>query len=268
MKRLPLLLLLFVLGTNQKAIGQKNNLSVAQWAKKLADPDDKSVVYSNLTNRLFKLDSTTASNFINKLENYSKEEGNFFRARLYCLKAAFIYNYTPLRRIDDPLFKKTANEISSWMSKALQQAYESNDNSLVAGVSINYGFYMSVLLETDLSVMYLMNASELYEKIGHPPDSIYRAYMILSRKLWKVKEYKSSSKYAFKAINALNMQTYKYNPNRDIDIIDTYNTIALCYKNRHLYDSALIYFQKGLDLEKKINNPDWKGIILDNMAQI
>ena len=267
-KCLPLLLLLFILGANKKAISQKNELSVAQWAKRLADPDDKPVVFNDLTDKLFKLDSTTARNFISELENYSKEEGNFFWARLYCLKAAFIYNYTPLRRIDDPVFKKTANEISSLMSMALQQAYESNDNSLVAGVSINYGFYMSSLLETDLSVMYLMNASELYEKIGHPPDSIYNAYMILSRLLWKVKEYESSSKYAFKAINALKSQTYKQNPERDIDIIGTYNTIALCYKNRHLYDSAFFYFQKGLDLEKKINYPDWKGIILDNMAQI
>ncbi|MDE3182230.1 MAG: hypothetical protein KGM16_02315 [Bacteroidota bacterium] len=268
MKYLPLLLLLFILGVNQKAISQKNDLSVAKWTKRLADPSDKSVVYNDLTDKLFKLDSTTARNFISELEIHSKEEGHFFWARLYCLKAAFIYNYTPLRKINDPLFKKTANEINSFMSKALQQAYESNDNSLVAGVSIHYGFYTSVLLETNLSVMYLMNASELYEKIGHPPDSIYKAYMILSRLLWKVKEYESSSKYALKAINALKTQTYKDNPDRDVNIIDNYNTIALCYKNRHLYDSAFFYFQKGLDIEKKINNPDWKGIISDNMAQI
>jgi DNA-binding CsgD family transcriptional regulator len=267
-KYLPLLFLLFILGTNKKAISQKNELSVAKWAKTLADPDGKFVAYKNLTDKLFKLDSITARNFISELEKYPKEKGHYFWARIYYLKAAYVFNYRYTPNINDPVFKKNVNDISSLMLKALQQAYESNDTYLAAGVSILYGYYMSDFLETDLAVMYLMNASELYEKAGNPPDSIYYAYMTLSGLLWKVKEYESSIHYASKAINALKPQTYKQNPERDIDIISTYNTIALCYKNRHLYDTAFFYFQKGLDIEKKINNPTWEGLISGNMAQI
>lgn len=46
------------------------------------------------------------------------------------------------------------------------------------------------------------------------------------------------------------------------------NTIALAYHRMGKYDSAFLYYSKGLEAEKKANNPAWIGIISGNMAQI
>jgi len=164
--------------------------------------------------------------------------------------------------------KKTINEGSPLMAKAMQMAYELNDNYLATMISDRYGYYMYAFEKTELDVMYTMNACESYEQIHLWPAFIYYEYIRLSGMLWYVREYAGSIQYALKAIKALNAQTYRDNPDKDVNVISCYNTIALSYKNMHLFDSAFLYLQKGLDIERKIGNSVWTGTISGNMAQI
>ena len=247
---------------------QTSGFDVNEWAKKLADPGDKkNEAYFNLADKLAKLDSAAAYNFISELEKQPKAANNYFLARLYCLKA--YVNMSKTSRVNGiPYDKKTVNEVTPLMSKAMHLAYELNDNYLAAMVSDRYGDYMYAFENTELDVMYTMNACELYDQIHLWPAFIYYDYMRLSSMLWYVREYAGSIQYALKAINVLNAQTYNDNPYRDMNMISCYNTIALSYKNMHLFDLAFLYFQKGLDIERKIGHPVWKGIISGNMAQI
>ena len=268
MKLLPIILLNFFGAFNGAAIAQIVALPVNEWAKKLADPGDKkNEAYFNLADKLAKLDSAAAYNFISELEKQPKAANNYFLARLYCLKA-YVNMYKTSRVNGIPYDKKTVNEVTPLMAKAMHLAYELNDNYLAAMVSDRYGDYMYAFEKTELDVMYTMNACELYDQIHLWPAFIYYDYMRLSSMLWYVREYAGSIQYALKAINVLNAQTYDDNPYKDMNMISCYNTIALSYKNMHLFDSAFLYFQKGLDIERKIGHPVWKGIISGNIAQI
>ena len=268
MKCIILLLIFALIGSPHPSMCQTSGFDVNEWAKKLADPGDKkNEAYFNLADKLAKLDSAAAYNFISELEKQSKAANNYFLARLYCLKA--YVNMSKTSRVNGiPYDKKTVNEVTPLMSKAMHLAYELNDNYLAAMVSDRYGDYMYAFENTELDVMYTMNACELYDQIHLWPAFIYYDYMRLSSMLWYVREYAGSIQYALKAINVLNAQTYNDNPYRDMNMISCYNTIALSYKNMHLFDLAFLYFQKGLDIERKIGHPVWKGIISGNMAQI
>jgi len=126
-----------------------------------------------------------------------------------------------------------------------------------------YGNYMYVLEETDLAVMYMMYSAELYDKINLAAP--FGNYVILGEMLWRVREYEKSIKYSEKAINVLNTSNSEF---KDSYTMTCNNTIALAYHRRGQYDSAFVYYRKALEVEKKINNLLWKGIISGNMAQI
>jgi len=242
-------------------------IPIDKWVKKLSDPDDKkNEAYVNLRSWLTKLDNSKAFDFINKLEEHSKEENKYYLARLYCLKS-FVLLYKQDKKIGESFSEEVVNEVSQLMEKAMHFTYELNDDYLEAMVSGRYGFLMSLTNKTELSVMYMMNSAELYDKIQLTPPFTYD-YIYLSGMLWYIREYKSSIKYGLKTIGYLNIEDYNDNPYKDLNIISCYNTIALSYQKIQKLDSAYIYYQKGLDMAKKINSPVWKGIISGNIGQI
>ena len=265
MKCITLLLILSFISIHHPSICQTSGLAVNEWAKKLADPGDKkNEVVIKLNSLLLQLDSASAFNFLTQLSKQTGAKGNYFLSRYYCLQAAFLVNFNQL---SPPFasFKKEQikQEIKKLLSKAMQLAYETNDDYLTAIVSGLYGNYMYVMDETDLAVMYMMYSAELYDKINLAAP--FGSYVILGEMLWRVREYEKSIKYSEKAINVLNTSDSKL---KDSYTMTCNNTIALAYHRMGQYDSAFVYYRKALEFENKINNLAWKGIISGNMAQI
>lgn len=265
MKFLPIALFSFFAVISSAAVAQTVALPVNEWAKKLADPSDKkNEVVIKLSSLLIQFDSASAFNFLTQLRKQPGANGNYFLARYYCVQVSVQLYFNPLSPHSASFKKEQIKlEIKKLLSKAMQIAYETNDDYLTSMVSGKYGNYMYVLEETDLAVMYMMYSAELYDKINLAAP--FGNYVILGEMLWRVREYEKSIKYSEKAINVLNTSNSEF---KDSYTMTCNNTIALAYHRMGQYDSAFVYYRKALEVEKKINNLPWKGIILGNMAQI
>lgn len=250
------------------AIAQTEHpLSVDKWIHKLADPNDKkNYTYFNITQLLNKVDRAEAFDFIHKLEDYSNKKNNYYLARFLTLKA-YVILFKSTKDLKSHYSMEEVNAVSELMINAIKLCYEINDDYLTAFVSSRYGYNMYVMGSTELAVMHMLNSAELYDKINEAPVFAYDNIAMIGL-LWYVREYKNSIKYGLKTINYLEGSDYIDDYNKDKYKISTYNTIALSYQKLKQYDSAFVYFQKGLEIEKKINFPVWKGIIYGNLGQI
>src|SRR5258705_449117 len=89
-------------------------------------------------------------------------------------------------------------QIIDLYTSALDIAYRSEDDQLVAYLSYAYGSVISSFGELGLSVMYTKNGIDLYEKLSQPVLPQY--YQILAELLYKIREYDQSILYGKKAI--------------------------------------------------------------------
>ena len=265
MKFLPIVLFSFFAVISSAAVAQTVALPVNEWAKKLADPSDKkNEVVIKLNSLLIQFDSASAFNFLTQLRKQPDANGNYFLARYYCVQVSVQLYFNHLSPVSASFKKEQIKlEIKKLLSKAMQITYETNDDYLTSMVSGMYGNYMYVLEETDLAVMYMMYSAELYDKINLAAP--FGNYVILGEMLWRVRKYEKSIKYSEKAINVLNTSNSEF---KDSYTMTCNNTIALAYHRMGQYDSAFVYYRKALEVENKINNLPWKGIISGNMAQI
>ena len=265
MKFLLILLFSFFAAIDGAAVAQTVALPVNEWVKKMADPSDKkNEVVIKLNSLLLQFDSASAFSFLTQLSKRPDAKGNYFLSRYYCLQASLLVYYNRPSPEFAPFKKQQIKqEVKNLLSRAMQLAYETNDDYLTAMVSGNYGNYMYVLEETDLAVMYMMYSAELYDKINLAAP--LANYVILGEMLWRVREYEKSIKYSEKAINVLNTSNSEL---KDSYTMTCNNTIALAYHRMVQYDSAFLYYGKALEAEQKVNSPVWKGIISGNMAQI
>ena len=264
---LCLLFLLFaLLQTNLPAFAQTTSLPVTEWSKKLFDRTDKeNKWFYQLNPVLDKLDSSTVFNFLNQLGTGAETKGNYFFARFNCIKANMLYlkNQPGYPTANNFINEQVKKQIINLLEEAKQKSYESNDDYLTAFVSEIYGQFMRQFGETEAAVMYLMNCAELHEKVHVPANFII--YEALGEMLWRVREYEKCIKYTRKAIELLPAMAdkEKYMFTKFCD-----NTMALAFHRMEQYDSAFIYYKRGLDFVEKVNDTLWRGIISGNMGQI
>jgi tetratricopeptide (TPR) repeat protein len=145
---------------------------------------------------------------------------------------------------------------------AMDQAYISEDDYLIAQVSFCYGQNMIHFGEIGLAVMYGVNGIDLSEKVSD--DIRAYDYQFLAEMLYRVREYNGSIKYARKAADAwpnsgAGSKTYT---------VSCLNTVALGYHRQDKYDSAFVYYSQALKLAKEAGSAVWVGIVTGNMAQI
>ena len=265
MKFITLLLIFSLIGILHPSMCQTRGFDANEWARKLADPSDKKNEWATkLDNELGKLDSASAFNFLTQLNKQRDAKGNYFLARYYCIRSGWLVFFNHPNPVFAP-FKKEhiKDEVKKLFSKAMQLAYETNDDYLTAMVSGRYGNIMYNLGETELAVMYIVNSAELYDKINLQAQ--FGNYVVLGEMLWRVREYEQSIKFSKKAINVLMTSNSE---SKDSYTMTCNNTLGLAYHRMGQYDSAFLYYGKALEVEKKVNNPTWKGIISGNMAQI
>lgn len=267
MRFITALIFSFLVIFYEPATCQEVNLNPKDWAEKLEDPHDiKNEASLLLDSILIQKDSATAFNFLNKLGNQSSSKDDYFAARYYCIKVRLIRRFIPL----GPAYSTTDSikrEISRLLEEAMQHAFIADDDYLAAYVSSEYGNAMSDFGNTEKAVMYLMYSADLYEKV-HLYGQI-NSYIELGGTLWRVREYKKSIYYSKIAISLL---TAPGNKNSASDLVTCNNTLGLAFHRLGLYDSAFIYYEKGLKLASEAASKNfrniWKGIISGNMAQI
>ena len=264
MNSITRLLVLILLAFQYPAMCQNAGFDAHEWAKKLADPNDK----ENKT--FFKLiyspefDSASTFNLLTQLTKQPDAQSNYFLARYYCARSNYLLRFNHITRSLPPFTgENIREEIKKLLSKAMQLAYETNDDYLTAFVSSIYGNCMYAMEETELAVMYMMNSADIYDKIKLAASYIH--YVILGEMLWRVREYEKSIKYSQKAINVLNSSKVEY---QDYYKMTCYNTVALSYHKLGQYDSGFLYYEKALAKQHIIHTPGWDGIISGNMAQI
>jgi DNA-binding CsgD family transcriptional regulator len=90
-------------------------------------------------------------------------------------------------------------------------------------------------------------------------------YVVLGEMLWRVREYEKCILYTRKAIELL--PTLDRSRVKAYDIF-CYNTMGLAFHRMGQYDSAFLYYRKGLNVASNSNNAVWEGIFSGNMAQI
>lgn len=61
-------------------------------------------------------------------------------------------------------------------------------------------------------------------------------------------------------------QSLQLNTLKNRSTIDAYNTLGLIYRHENAIDSSIYAFNQALDLAKKTNNEDWKGIVIGNLG--
>ena len=216
---------------------------------------------------LMNIDSTRTFQFLDEMEKEGKGKGYHFQALFKCLKAGAIhYKYAYYKFYQDRKptdLDRVKRQIMELYSSAIDLAYRSEDNYLVAYVSYVYGSSMITFGEIGLSVMYAKNGIDLSEKLSDPVAP--QEYQFLAELLYKVREYNEAIRYAKKAVAGWPTSPVE---NKQRYTVNCMNTVALGYHRQELYDSAFIYYNKALQLAKQTNDTVWAGIVSGNMGQL
>ena len=233
-----------------------------KWANELNKKgEDGNKSLARIDSALLKLDSARTFELLYSLSNKGTKD-HHFQARFSCLLAHQIIAQGFYHNKLTAAVLGRKEEIKSMFVYALDQAYTSEDDYLIAQVSSWYGRSMTHFGEIGLSVMYQMNGIDLSEKVSENINPY--AYQFLAEILYKVREYNNCIKYARKAADAwrnsgFGDKTY---------IVSCLNTVALGYHRQDKYDSALHFYNQALELAKQAGSSVWIGIVTGNMAQI
>ena len=249
------------------ALAQSKDLDAKKWITALSKKDRSS--YDSLTSlviTLQKVDSLRAFQFLDELSEKGRSKGDHFQALFNCLKASVIYvrSFYDFQRVG-----KTPGNIN-WIrqqmmklyASAIDIAYRSEDEMLMAYVSYNYGSVCISLGEIGLAVMYSKNGIDLFEKISYPVEP--QQYQYLAELLYRVREYNESIRYGKKAVTAWQASPKEFKP----FTVSSMNTVALGYHRQQFYDSALMFYNQALELAKRIKDTVWTGIVSGNVGQL
>jgi tetratricopeptide (TPR) repeat protein len=224
---------------------QSAALDPQKWANELNKKgEDGNKSLSKIDSALLQIDSARKFEFLYTLANKGTKD-HHFQARFSCLLAHQIISQGFYRNKLAAGVLSRKEEIKSMFAYAMDQAYTSEDDYLIAQVSSWYGNSMTHFGEIGLAVMYGMNGIDLSEKVSEyirPYD-----YQFLAEILYRVREYNSSIKYARKAADAWR----KSAAGNETYTVSCLNTVALGYHRQDKYDSALFYYNQALELAKR-----------------
>ncbi|HEY1872294.1 MAG TPA: hypothetical protein VGG71_14625, partial [Chitinophagaceae bacterium] len=246
-----LLILLVFIQTNYFSFSQIGSYPIDDWVKKLGAK--RAHVFSGLDEILSALkskDSAECAHLFNELEKKGSITNNYFIARFDLTKAVWLHDY-PARKL-----------VRELTSKALSAAYETDNDSLVSGISWWSGLMMYYAGEIELASMYCLNAAEIDERIRRKISS--GNYDLLSIVLYATRDNEKCIYYAKKAIEIETDTSYS---NRH-SIMSQLNTIGLCWKRIGNYDSAFFYLDMALRQSIVLGEKIWQSIISGNIGQV
>ncbi len=256
------ILLMGLIHSSITSYGQSAELDPKKWAIELNKKgSDGNKSLRRIDSLLQQMDSARTFQFLHTLANKGSKD-HHFQARFGCLLAHQIISQGFYHNKLTAAILGRKEEIKSMFAYAMDQAYTSEDDHLIAQVSSWYGQTMTHFGEIGLAVMYEVNGIDLSEKVSE--DIRPYDYQFLAEILYRVREYNSSIKYALKAADAwrnsgAGSKTYT---------VSCLNTVALGYHRQDKYNSAMLYYNQALELAKEAGSSIWVGIVTGNMAQI
>jgi DNA-binding CsgD family transcriptional regulator len=245
---LHLLALFVFLQVNRPAFSQPIITDYKGWSEKLSSTkDDNNDAYYTLIPILTNTDSATVFKFLRHLESVTPNPNLYFKARFYCLT---LNVRTLFQREDDHA------ELILLTRKALNEAFNTKDESLIAFTYFMCGTLMASIREMEHTVTYLLNGQETYDRIGQKTREQYYNWILIGEVLFHCHDYEKSIYYTHKGID-----TYDDTSSRaDYFRARFYNTIGQDYEKLYNLDSALWYYEKSLQLSNKVNDSVWIGI--------
>ncbi len=255
---LRILLFISFLFLLQQSRAQKFPFTISECVKMLSDGNDKENASTKkiVSWLVYNVDSSQGVAFLNNLWENRRSGNLFFEPRYLCIRQQFIIN-----KINPAYLNDYKTRWLPEITRAMNLAYKSGDQALIAFVSSQYASIASRFNETGLAVMYMVNSTSLYEQLNI--KSSPGNYQLLAELLYKIREYRKSLEYAKKAV-----EVGKQSKNEFFFIVSCVNTIALGYHRLKLYDSAFIFYNQALELSKKLPDSSWRGFVLGNMGQI
>jgi tetratricopeptide (TPR) repeat protein/DNA-binding CsgD family transcriptional regulator len=250
-----LLFILFVLlQTNLPAFTQNKSLPLDDWVKRLdADDDTLNKNFNEVVDMLKSMDTAIVFRTLNELEKKGASAGPYFQVRIKQLRAAMLWE------IRDEAAK---DAIAQLLKLALQQAYQINDEYLIATVSWEYGEKMYYCKEIEPAAMYCLNAVEILDKRGITNDA--HKYQLLGEIFYNTRDYERGMYYIRKATE--NEKDTSHDAR--VNTMSRWNTIALCWQKIGNYDSAFHYYDIAMQMANVLNFEVWKGIISGNKGQV
>jgi tetratricopeptide (TPR) repeat protein len=264
--------LFIALSVNNFSFAQPNDLDAEKWAIDLSKKDNRGNETARKLDSILELvDSMRVFQFLNQLQEKGKSKGNYFLARFNCIKARSLFLKNSPYQFNQPKYPANLDPIKvavkELFSSAINIAYESEDDYLVAFVSYNYATIILRFGETGISIMYAKNSVDLYEKLSY--NVLPAQYQFLAEMLFTVQEYNDCIKYGKKAASGWQKSSeggaLKF-------AVNCMNTVALGYHRQKKYDSAFIFYNKALESVRQVKDTAWSaiwvGIISGNMGQI
>jgi hypothetical protein len=231
-----------------------------EWSHRLSSTTDNSnKAYKELLSK-YAQDSSASVRFYNELENTNFHPNNYFKARLHTLqlhKTIALHHYS------------TISEIVLLAQQALKEAYETEDDHLIALISFECGALLSNLGELERAATYLLKGQEMLDRLGgQTTGDQCMNYTILGETLFHCREYQKSIFYTRKAMDIFNDTLL----NAELFRTKFYNTVGQNYLKLEMLDSAMAYFDTSLQFANKINdklyNEVWKGINSGFIGQV
>ena len=251
---ISLFILFGILQTNIYSFSQSTSFPYAEWTKKLGDqygPVNSGV--EEIFDVLLKTDSSKANAVLSELEKKSSRTGKYFNPRFLYLKARWLWHIKTCTVV---------GTLSELMKKAINAAYDTDNDSLVSFMSWQYGMFMFSCKVIEPAAMYCLYGAELEEKHGIKPDA--ERLTVLGSILYVTRDYERAIYYSRRAITLETDTSYLV----EGAILSRWNTIALCWQKLGVYDSAFHYYNIALQISQKLNNKVWVSIILGNMGQV
>ncbi|MGZ3847229.1 MAG: tetratricopeptide repeat protein [Flavisolibacter sp.] len=265
---LYLLLYLALSHTGNRCPAQSAPPDAHEWAAKLSTKQYEGNEYeAKLDSLLNNFDSAKVFIFLDQLQKEGKSRGDHFYARFNCLKARQLFLTNSPYRIHQPQIPKGIGQVEEpirrLFSSAMDIAYRTDDDYLVAFVSYAYAITISEFGEIGVAAIYAKNCLELYDQLSYPiPAS---QYQLLSEMMYTVEDYEDCVKYGKKAVAAW-LQLPGVESTRQA--VNCMNSVALGYHRQLKYDSAFLYYRQALQMAKDENSPVWTGIVSGNMGQV
>lgn len=250
---LRIFVLFVFLQTNHFCFSQSPGYPYDEWIKKLSSKKQPfQSGFQEIFSALRGKDLPEATAIFNALEEKGKSSGAYFATRVNLIKAYWFWNSNLPGKVDST---------QQFMKKAINTAYETDDESLVSYISWQYGSLMYWAGLTEPATMYSLYAAELDEKAGITSSS--QNYTLLGDLLYRTRDYEKAIYYTRKAIDVLPDSALAKR-----SIMSLQNTIALCWQRMDKYDSAFFYFHIAMRMAKEINDSIWMSIISGNEGQI
>jgi tetratricopeptide (TPR) repeat protein/DNA-binding CsgD family transcriptional regulator len=250
---LRLFILFVILQTNYFSFSQDPVYPYREWVKKLSDK--KAPVFSGvfeISSALKDKQISEVSAVFNELGSKGSSSGSYFEPRLNFTKAIWFRNSNLPGWFDSTqqLFRK-----------ALNAAYEIDNDSLISTFCWQYGSMMYWIGDIEQAAMYSLYAAEQDEKAGIRSRS--GDFGLLGDLLYKTRDYERAMFYTKKSTEGLPDTVHSKSR-----IMSNQNTIALCWQRMEKYDSAFFYFDDALRMAKELKDSLWISIISGNEGQI